>query len=86
VMGEGVPCRVPSLSAIAHGLSLAAAPVFSGMALLTATWDSDVGMLCSVTSSGTAVNGMVVMYLLMALFHASPWLSLIRNQRNGTLS
>lgn len=49
----------------ADWLSLAAAPTFAAMALLTAM-------------TGTAHDGagMPTMYLLMALFHLAPWLKL----------
>jgi hypothetical protein len=66
-------------------LSLAAAPSFAIMALLTGA--VDVGLpdiLCSATQHASPLNGMVVMYLLMSAFHSAPWLRLISNRRTGT--
>ena len=66
-----------------HFLSLAAAPTFAIMALLTGA--VNVGppdMLCSVTQHASSLNEMVVMYLLMSAFHSAPWLKLISSRRN----
>jgi hypothetical protein len=62
-------------------LSLAAAPTFAVMALLTAVAGS--GPLESLCSAATAspVGGMVPMYLLMSAFHSTPWLKLIASRR-----
>jgi hypothetical protein len=51
-------------------LCLAAAPVFAVLALLTA---SGGDMLCTMPGI-SALSGMSVMYWLMSLFHAAPWL------------
>jgi hypothetical protein len=37
--------------------------------------------LCSAGSSILPVDGMTVMYLLMSLFHLSPWLKLASRRR-----
>ena len=58
-----------------HWLSLAAAPTFAVMALLTAFSDSPPQMLCS--TGGSLFGGMVPMYLLMSVFHSAPWLKRI---------
>lgn len=64
-------------------LSLAAAPTFAIMALLTAVLDSRApDMLCSAMQ-GSPLSGMVPMYLLMSAFHAAPWLKLISSRRSG---
>jgi hypothetical protein len=55
----------------ADRLALAAAPTFAVMALLTAL--SPAAMLCSAADP-SPLSGMVPMYLLMSVFHASPWL------------
>jgi hypothetical protein len=63
-------------------LSLAAAPTFATMALLTGIHDSGMpGFLCSAAQGGSPLTGMVPMYLLMAAFHARPWLGLLAGRR-----
>jgi len=67
-----------SLSA-ADWLSLAAAPTFALMALLTlSVGDSHWAALCSQAGRPSALTGMVPMYLLMAAFHMAPWFRLVR--------
>ena len=58
-------------------LSLAAAPTFAFMALLSATTGG--GALEEFCSSAGAspLGGMIPMYLLMSAFHSTPWLRLI---------
>ena len=58
-------------------LRLAAAPAFAIMALLTG--DGSMPMICTTDTS--LLTGMVPMYLLMSIFHTSPWLKLIANRR-----
>jgi hypothetical protein len=68
-------------------LSLAAAPTFAMMALLT--WIQDGGMpdmLCSATHHASPLTGMVPMYLLMSAFHWTPWLKLISSRRSASLA
>lgn len=65
-------------------LSLAAAPTFAIMALLTGIQDAGMpGMLCSATHDASPLTGMVPMYLLMSAFHSAPWLRLSSNWRRG---
>ena len=65
-------------------LSLAAAPTFAIMALLTGIQDGGMpGMLCSAAHDASPLTGMVPMYLLMGAFHLAPWLRLITNWRSG---
>jgi hypothetical protein len=65
-------------------LSLAAAPTFAIMALLTGALDAGPpDMLCSAKQPASPLNGMVVMYLLMSAFHSAPWLKLISSRRNS---
>ena len=59
-------------------LALAAAPTFTVMALLTAIFGGGVGMCSTVKPS--PLTGMALMYLLMAVFHAPPWLKLISSR------
>ena len=60
-------------------LSLAAAPTFAIMALLTLAGGAP-DMLCSASP----LTGMVPMYLLMSAFHSAPWLKVISSRRGGT--
>jgi hypothetical protein len=63
-------------------LSLAAAPTFAVMALLTLIHDvSMASVLCSATPAGSLLTGMVPMYMLMSAFHLPPWLRLLTRQR-----
>jgi hypothetical protein len=56
-------------------LSLAATPTCAAMALWSSVVDGGpAAMLCSITPSAAPLNGMAAMYLLMAAFHAPPWL------------
>lgn len=63
------------------GLSLAAAPTFAAMALLTAA-SGNGDMICSAMPgmSPSPLTGMVPMYLLMSAFHLAPWLRLVSRQ------
>jgi hypothetical protein len=65
----------------ANLLSLAAAPTFAFMALLTAVGTGPLDMLCSATPGASTFSGMVLMYLLMSAFHLGPWLRLISRRR-----
>ena len=63
-------------------LSLAAAPTFAIMALLTGIHDGNMPtMLCSAAHDGLPFTGMVSMYLLMSAFHIGPWLRLLSRSR-----
>ena len=62
-------------------LSLAASPTFALMALQTVCFgDGRADLLCSAVGA-SPLGGMVPMYLLMATFHAAPWLRLIVRRR-----
>ena len=64
-------------------LSLAAAPIFAFMAVLTAVQSSgQQDMLCSAMHSASPLGGMVPMYA-MAAFHLPPWLKLVSSRRSG---
>ena len=56
-------------------IGLAAAPTFALMAWIAAT-DAPRITLCASTSAMPPIDGMAWMYLLMSLFHVSPWLRL----------
>jgi hypothetical protein len=62
-------------------LCLAAAPTFALMALLTAFGGGPADILCSATQG--AFGGMVPMYVLMSVFHATPWLRLAADWRKS---
>jgi hypothetical protein len=65
-----------SLRRLAAGLSLAAAPTFAAMALLTQVFgQGPMAQLCS--GAAFPLGGMVPMYLLMSGFHLGPWLKLL---------
>jgi hypothetical protein len=76
-------------------LSLAAAPTFAIMALLSAIPGGGApDVLCSAAGA-SPLGGMIPMYLLMSAFHSAPWLRLIakalaklrpwRNLSKGTI-
>lgn len=69
--------HAPALGA-ADCLSLAAAPVFAVMALLTAfAGNGPMDAICATVFGTSAFGGMTPMYLLMSAFHLAPWLRLI---------
>jgi hypothetical protein len=83
-----VAIRYESGNAAALGaagwLSLAAAPTFAIMALLTGVLGGGPpDMLCSAAQHASPLSGMVPMYLLMSAFHLAPWLKLISSRRSG---
>ena len=64
-------------------LSLAAAPTFAIMALLTGVLGGGPpDMLCSAAQHASQLGGMVPTYVLMSAFHSAPWLKLISSRRN----
>ena len=76
--GSGKAARL----GVADCLSLAAAPIFALMALLAGVFGGASGM----HSSGMhgfygLIDGMALMYLLMSVFHAAPWLTLLAIRR-----
>ena len=81
---EVAPCQ-ERLEASPHSwLSLAAAPTFAMMALLTRIHgDSMSDMVCSAAQDASPLTGMFAMYLLMSAFHLSPWLRLLSRRRRG---
>ena len=62
----------------AECLSLAAAPTFAAMALLTGVLGGGpLDLLCSAAQHSSPLSGMVLMYGLMSAFHSGPWLKRI---------
>jgi hypothetical protein len=77
-MSEDHAGRVSPALGVAEWLSLAAAPTFAVMALLTACLGgARQAMLCSTMGGATPLTGMVTMYVLMSAFHAMPWFKLV---------
>jgi hypothetical protein len=61
----------------ADWLSLAAAPTFAIMALLTSVLGGGMpDILCAAAQDASPLSGMALMYLLMSAFHLAPWLKL----------
>ncbi len=68
----------------AEWLSLAAAPTFAIMALLTGVLGGGkMAMICGAAPEPSALGGMAPMYLLMSAFHSAPWLKLLSCSRSG---
>jgi hypothetical protein len=65
-------------------LSLAAAPAFAIMAVLTATeGDGPAQRLCGAANS--PFGGMVPMYLLMSVIHSGAWLRFLDRRRRRVI-
>ena len=76
---RAVGIRVTGVAALgaADWLSLAAAPTFAVMALLTGVLGGPSDFFCSATQGASRLGGMVPMYLLMSAFHLGPWIRLM---------
>lgn len=74
---------VSATRTVADWICLAATPTFALMALLTAIHGGGMPeMLCSAGHGVSPFGGMVPMYLLMSVFHLSPWLALFSRRGN----
>ena len=74
--------RARQAGVAAGSLTLAASPAFALMAWLAAT-DAPAIALCSSASGMLPIDGMGAMYVLMSLFHLSPWLNLAFGRSRG---
>jgi hypothetical protein len=78
MIGSGNTRAYPVAMWVADRLSLAAAPVFALMAVLTAVHGGGAAdILCATAHGGSPLNGMPFMYGLMSAVHAGPWAKLI---------
>jgi len=76
--------RTTGTRGVSDWLSLAAAPVFASMAVLTAVLGGGASdTICSAAHGGSLLSGMAPMYSLMAAFHLAPWVKLGSVQRTG---
>lgn len=69
--------RNDTFSRLTRGLSLAAAPAFAVMAVVSAM-PGDGSMVCM--QDAWSVNDMTTMYALMGVFHLAPWLNWLAAQ------
>jgi hypothetical protein len=68
----------------ADWLSLAAAPTFAIMAVVTGILGGGApDMLCAAPQDASPLSGMVLMYTLMSAFHLAPWLRLASSRRRS---
>jgi hypothetical protein len=67
---------------LVNWLRLAAAPTFAIMALLTGPGGGSVSKLCG-SGSLAPLGDMTLMYALMSIFNAPPWLRLIWPRRGS---
>lgn len=72
----------PSSFGASDWLHFAATPTLVLMALVVAaSGGGPADMLCPAAQGMPPLSGMAVVYLLMAAFHAGPWLKLIAGRR-----
>ncbi|HEX4050162.1 MAG TPA: hypothetical protein VHY19_04715 [Steroidobacteraceae bacterium] len=71
---------------VGRWLALAATPTFAIMALWTALSGAQPDMPGMAMPGSAAMSGMVLMYLLMSVFHSSPWFKLIGKRPLGLRS
>ena len=73
---------VTAMLGAAEWLSLAAAPTFAIMAIVSVCLGGSPPMLCATGADAFSLRGMAVMYVLMSAFHATPWLRLMARRRS----
>ena len=82
---EVTPCQQRFKASADTWLSLAAAPTFAILAVLTGVLGGgQPDILCLAADHASPLSGMIPMYLLMSAFHSPPWLKLIFSRGNGT--
>ena len=79
---EGAGSGRTAAPCVGRWLGLAATPTFAIMALWNTLFSGHPDMLCMAIRGSSAMSGMTMMYLLMSVFHSSPWLKLIATRRN----
>ena len=67
----------------ADWLSLAAAPTFALMAVVTGILDAGAHQTACSATMASPLTGMVPMYLLMSGFHLAPWVRLVSRWREN---
>jgi hypothetical protein len=53
------------------------------MALWNGVFGGQPDTFCMAMQGSSPMSGMALMYLLMSIFHSSPWVKLIARRRNG---
>jgi hypothetical protein len=81
---EVTPCQQRPTASAHCCLSLAAAPTFAVMALVSGVLaDGRPDLLCSAAEQTSPLSGMIPMYVLMSAFHLQPWLRLFASRASG---
>lgn len=69
-------------SSAARLLSLAATPTFAVMAIWAGLIEPQHAIIRIAMQHASLVDGMALMYALMSIFHAAPWLKWLFRQRS----
>ena len=78
--------RHRAMLGVADWIALAAAPTFTVLVIFTFVLEAGPpDMLCSTTQHASPLNGMAVMYVLMSVFHSTPWLRLVSMRSSSVL-
>jgi len=59
-------------------LALAPTPIFALLASVSASQETSLQSLICSAGHSSPLTGMVSMYVLMSVFHAAPWVELLR--------
>lgn len=82
VLGENDMVHAARRPAVAW-LHLAATPTFMAIAIFNALDHRPMDMLCGEVHGASPFSGMALMYALMGVFHAAPWLQWIARMRSS---